>query len=285
MKNNFEEKVLLFECPDKPGLVAQVSNLIFQMEGNILRLDQHTTFEPQSQFFMRAHFYLAIKNKEKFSSELNLLAGKVNAHYKLYNPQVPVRMGILVSKIDHCLFDLLYRQSAKELNIEIPMIISNHSLLAPVAERYNIPFYHLPIKPETKPEQEEKILKLVSEKTDFLVLARYMQILSRDFISHYNKDIINIHHSFLPSFKGAYPYNQAYDRGVKVIGATAHFVTADLDEGPIIEQIVERISHRDNPETMKLKGKNLEKLALASAVHFYTERKIIRYGNRTIVFS
>jgi formyltetrahydrofolate deformylase len=277
--------VLLVHCPDRPGIVARISNLIFQCGGNVTQLDQHTTSVEEGQFFMRVRFDLAETNRAHFDREGAVIAREIGGTWQVFDMTVPQRMVILVSKFDHCLFDMLYRYSSGEFHVQIPLIISNHIDLKPVAEKYAIPFVHVPVTAQTKAESEARILELVRRSSDFLVLARYMQILMPQFIEQYPGEIINIHHSFLPSFKGAYPYERAYERGVKLIGATAHYVTADLDEGPIIEQMVTRVSHRDTAEDMRLKGKNLEKLALSSAVRCSLERRIIRYQNRTVVFT
>ena len=204
---------------------------------------------------------------------------------RVYAAEKRPAMGILVSRADHCLVELLYRHRAGELAADIPFIAGNHDTLAPVAASYGIPFYHIPITKETKPEAEARLLEIAAGRCDFLVLARYMQILSADFIERFGGDIINIHHSFLPSFMGADPYRQAWERGVKIIGATAHYVTEKLDEGPIIEQIVERVSHRDDVDSLRRKGKNLERQALYTAILAHTERRILRCRNKTIVFA
>jgi formyltetrahydrofolate deformylase len=277
--------VLLVHCPDQPGIVARITNLIFQCGGNVTQLDQHTTSPEEGQFFMRIRFDLAEANRTRFDRDGAAIAQAIGGTWQVFDMTAPQRMVILVSKFDHCLFDLLYRYSSAEFHVQIPMIISNHTDLKPIADKYEIPFVHIPVTPQTKQEAEARILDLVCGSSDFLVLARYMQILTPQFIESYPGEIINIHHSFLPSFKGAYPYERAYERGVKLIGATAHYVTADLDEGPIIEQMVTRVSHRDTVAEMRLKGKNLEKLALASAVRCVLERRIIRYQNRTVVFT
>jgi formyltetrahydrofolate deformylase len=277
--------VLLVHCPDQPGIVARITNLIFQCGGNVTQLDQHTTSADEAQFFMRVRFDLAEANRARFDRDGAAIAHAIGGTWQVFDMTAPQRMVILVSKFDHCLFDLLYRYSSGEFHVQIPMIISNHTDLKPVADKYEIPFVHVPVNAQTKQEAEARILDLVCGSADFLVLARYMQILTPQFLESYPGEIINIHHSFLPSFKGAYPYERAYQRGVKLIGATAHYVTADLDEGPIIEQMVTRVSHRDTADDMRLKGKNLEKLALASAVRCVLERRIIRDQNRTVVFT
>ena len=189
-----------------------------------------------------------------------------------------------MSKFDHCLLDLLYRVRIGEFRVHIPLVVSNHDTLREEVERHGISFHYLPFMKETRSEQEARMLELITPASDFLVMARYMQILSDEFLGRYNKDVINIHHSFLPSFKGANPYKQAYERGVKIIGATAHFASADMDEGPIIEQSVDRVSHSDTVEDLKRMGRTLEQIALSRAIHAYVEHRIIRYENRTIVF-
>jgi len=281
-----EKAVVLIQCPDQEGIIAQISGFVFARGGNIIQSDQYTTDSECGRFFMRIEFCFdtASVSPEQWEQEFSLLAGQLDAQWTIHYSRTIPAMGILVSQHDHCLFDLLYRWHSGELAVTIPCIISNHQNSRYLAERYGIPFYYLPVDAKNKAQQEERILGLLETTTDFTVLARYMQIMSDTFLTRYNKDVINIHHSFLPSFKGADPYRQAYDRGVKVIGATAHYVTASLDEGPIIEQAVERVTHRDNVESMKRKGKNLEKLALANAIRAHIEHRIIRYKNKTIVF-
>ena len=276
---------ILIQCPDQKGIIAKISNFIFKHDANIIQADQHSTDPENGRFFMRIEFYfddavLPVKNLNEDFSEL---AANLNASWKIQYKGIPLRMGILVSKYDHCLADILYRYQSGELNIEIPFVISNHNKVENLVNQYNIPFHHIPVNPDKK-EAEAKILELVSDNTDFLVLARYMQIITPHFIEAYNKEIINIHHSFLPSFKGANPYRQAYERGVKIIGATSHYITENLDEGPIIEQSVQEVSHKDDVEVLKRKGRNLEKITLANAIHAHIESRIIRYLNKTIVF-
>lgn len=278
--------VLLIQCPDRRGIVARVSEFIFRHDGNIINSDQHSTDPEGGRFFMRVEFHLneARVPRTLLEGEWHGVARELQAVWSMHYAEDVQRMGILVSRQDHCLFELLHRQRSGELAVEIPLVISNHADCRDLVQRYGIPFHHVPISPRTQEESEEVMLELANGTTDFLVLARYMRILSDDFIARYGKDIINIHHSFLPSFKGANPYQQAYDRGVKLIGATAHFVTGDLDEGPIIEQMVDRVYYKDTVEDLKRKGRNLEKLALANAIHARLEHRIIRDANRTIVF-
>lgn len=281
-----ETAVILIQCPDRRGIVAGLSNFVFRYEGNIIDSDQYTTDPEGGRFFMRLEFSFddAKLAKEPFEAEFAELAGSLEGTWAIHYGSTLMRMAVLCSKQDHCLLDVLHRQRTGELPVTIPMVVSNHADARELVEHYGIRFHHVPITKETKLDKELEILNLVRDETDFLVLARYMQILSEGFLAAYKKDIINIHHSFLPSFKGANPYKQAYDRGVKVIGGTAHFVTLELDEGPIIEQVVERVSHKDNIEDLKRKGKNLEKIALVNAIRAHIEHRVIRFENKTIVF-
>lgn len=281
-----ETAILLIRCPDKPGIVARITAFIYEFGGNIVQADQHSTDPEQGVFFMRVAFCFDTQQSRPagLEADFHTLGAELEADYSFHYASDAPRMGILVSRYDHCLMDILYRWRSGEFGLRIPVIISNHPDVQPLAARYEVPFFHIPVSRENKAEAEAEILDIVTGETDFLVLARYMQIISSDFIESYGKDIINIHHSFLPSFKGANPYRQAYERGVKIIGATAHYVTADLDEGPIIEQMVERVSHRDTVDDLKRKGRNLEKLALANALLMRMQSRIIRFQNRTIVF-
>ncbi|MFP4163096.1 MAG: formyltetrahydrofolate deformylase [Chitinispirillaceae bacterium] len=279
-----ETATLLIRCPDTKGIVAGISDFLFRHDANIIQSDQHSSDPENGTFFMRVEFLSDSQSRSALEAEFAVIASEIGAEWQIHYSNDVMNMGILVSRQDHCLFDLLYRWRSGELKVNIPFVISNHPDVGPLVEQFGVAFYHFPVG-ENKLQQEEKILQIAKDKSEFLVLARYMQIISPQFLSQYKGDIINIHHSFLPSFKGANPYRQAYNRGVKVIGATAHFVTEDLDEGPIIEQVVERVSHRDNEKSMKKKGKNLEKLALANAIGLYSEHRIIRFQNKTIVFS
>ncbi|MBD3390573.1 MAG: formyltetrahydrofolate deformylase [Chitinivibrionales bacterium] len=281
-----ESAVILIQCPDQRGIIARLSEFVFRYNGNIIQADQYTTDPQNGRFFMRLEFTFdpAKVPPDHLEREFDILAAGLGATWEIHYASTVMRMGILVSKLDHCLVDLLYLHRSGELRVDIPLVASNHDAVRPLVEQAGIPFHHIPVTPDTKPERESTLLELVRETTDFLVLARYMQILTAVFMEGYRGDIINIHHSFLPSFKGSDPYRRAYERGVKVIGATAHFVTVELDEGPIIEQVVERVSHRDNVDMLKRKGRNLEKLALANAIQAYVEHRIIRYENKTIVF-
>lgn len=274
--------VLLFQCPDQKGIVAQVSRFILAHGGNIITADQYSTDPYRGRFFMRVEFCTAHALKASLRDDFTKIARRFGAGWRIFDKADTLRMGIMVSGPDHCLVDLLYLWKIKELRVNIPCIISNCRDHEQIAGQQGIPFYFVPASRKNRKEPE--VLELVKGETDFLVLARYMLVLSKKFLSSYNKDIINIHHGFLPSFKGAHPYRQALEKGVKVIGATAHFANEHLDDGPIIAQAVEQVSHRDNLEALVRKGRNLEKSALASAVHSYIDYRIIKYGNKTIVF-
>ncbi len=287
MKLNDNTAVLLLHCPDKPGILAAVTEFINQHKGNILYLDQYVNRE-EKVFFMRIKWDLTDfqiprdKIQEYFQT---LLAVRYDMTFRLYFSHVKPRMAIFVSKMPHCLYDLLSRYAAGEWHVEIPLIISNHPDMEPVAKRFDIEYHYFPINKENKIEQEAKELELLKARgITFCVLARYMQIVSQDFIKHYPDRIINIHHSFLPAFMGAKPYHAAHERGVKIIGATSHYVTTDLDSGPIIEQDVTRISHIDTVSELIRKGRDLEKIVLSRAVEKHIERKTLTYKNRTVVF-
>lgn len=280
------QTVLLIQCPDKKGIVARVSDFVFRHDANIINSDQHSTDPEGGRFFMRLEFELneSLAPRAQFEGDWAAIADELDASWSIHYGSERMRMGILVSKLDHCLFDLLHRQRSGELPVEIPLVIGNHADCRDLVERYGIPFHHVPNTPATQADAEHRMLDLVRGTADFLVLARYMRVLSESFLSGYGRDIINIHHSFLPSFKGADPYRQAHERGVKIIGATAHFVTRDLDEGPIIEQMVERVYYEDTLDDLRRKGRNIEKLALANAIQAYVEHRIILDANRTVVF-
>ena len=285
LNNSTETAVLLVQCPDQRGIVARISDIIYRCDCNIIQSDQHTTDTENGTFFMRIEFRFdnATLSHTEFEVAFSPLALQLQAQWQICYLDKKLKMGILVSKQDHCLFDILYRWKSGELAIDIPFVISNHIEPQELVEQFGVEFIYIPADKENKDIHEENILNRANT-TDFLVLARYMQILSSSFLKKYGRDVINIHHSFLPSFKGANPYRQAYERGVKIIGATAHYVTGNLDEGPIIEQIVERVSHRDSVDTLVKKGRNLEKTALANALSAHIEHRIIRYQNKTVVF-
>ena len=279
---------LLLNCPDKPGILAEVTDFITVNKGNIIYLDQYVD-HVENIFFMRIEWELKdfLVPQEKIEDYFRTLYGqKYEMDFRLYFSDVKPRMAIFVSKMSHCLFDMLARYTAGEWNVEIPLIISNHPDLQHVAERFGIPFYLFPITKETKEEQERKEMELLAKhKITFIVLARYMQVISEQMINAYPNKIINIHHSFLPAFVGAKPYHAAFQRGVKIIGATSHYVTTELDAGPIIEQDVVRITHKDSIEDLVNKGKDLEKIVLSRAVQKHIERKILAYKNKTVIFS
>ena len=279
---------LLLHCPDKPGILAEVTDFITVNKGNIIYLDQYVD-HVENIFFMRIEWELKdfLVPQEKIEDYFRTLYGqKYEMDFRLYFSDVKPRMAIFVSKMSHCLFDLLARYTAGEWNVEIPLIISNHPDLQHVAERFGIPFHLFPITKETKEEQEKKEMELLAKhKVNFIVLARYMQVISEKMIDAYPNRIINIHHSFLPAFVGAKPYHAAFERGVKIIGATSHYVTTELDAGPIIEQDVVRITHKDTVQDLVNKGKDLEKIVLSRAVQKHIERKVLAYKNKTVIFN
>ena len=279
---------LLLHCPDKPGILAEVTDFITVNKGNIIYLDQYVD-HVENIFFMRIEWELKdfLVPQEKIEDYFaTLYAQKYEMNFRLYSSDTKPRMAIFVSKMSHCLFDLLARYTAGEWNVEIPLIISNHPDLQHVAERFGIPFHLFPITKETKEEQEKKEMELLAKhKMTFIVLARYMQVISEQMINAYPNRIINIHHSFLPAFVGAKPYHAAFERGVKIIGATSHYVTTELDAGPIIEQDVVRITHKDTVQDLVNKGKDLEKIVLSRAVQKHIERKVLAYKNKTVIFN
>lgn len=286
MNNGSSIATLILSCPNQKGLVAQISQFIFQHKGDIINLDEHVDKEEQ-MFFIRVEWDLkeSTVSTDQFEKEFELLAKKFSASWEIKYSCNKARIAIFVSKYDHCLQEILWRYSYNELNAEIALIISNHENLKYLADRHSIPFFYFPITKETKLEQEEKQLALLTEnKIDTIVLARYMQILSPKFVEKYPNGIINIHHSFLPAFIGADPYKRAYERGVKLIGATSHYVTEDLDEGPIIEQDVERITHKDSLKDLIRKGRDLERLVLARALNLHINNRVLKFGKKTIIF-
>lgn len=286
MSTSAQAAVLLISCPDQPGIVAAVTAFIAQHGGNILDLEQHSD-EASRSFLMRLEwdrraFALGLDDIPAAFAEI---AGRFHMTWEVRRCDVQSRIALFVTREPHCLVELLARQQAGEWNAVIPLVVSNREDLRDVAERFGVPFHHLPVDPADKPAQEAKALALLAEHhVDLVVLARYMQVLSGDFIRHFPSRVINIHHSFLPAFPGARPYHQAYARGVKVIGATSHYVTEELDAGPIIAQDVVRVSHRDAVEDLVRKGRDVEKLVLARAVAAHLEHRVLVCGNRTIVF-
>jgi formyltetrahydrofolate deformylase len=278
---------LLISCPEKPGIISKVTNFLSEHNANIVHFDQHTTDPQTGDFFMRIEFELVDfeSSFEKLEQDLHVLEKEYDIDWQLSSSSKRKRMAIFVSKMDHCLMELIWRWNSKEMDVDIPLVISNHNDLRGVVESYGIPYYHIPVTKETKEEAERRTIELLDGKADFIVLARYMQILSPKFISKYPSRIINIHHSFLPAFVGANPYVRAFNRGVKLIGATAHYVTNDLDEGPIIEQDVQRINHRYTADELKMAGRHVERRVLAEAVSWHVEDKVLVHGNKTIVFT
>ena len=288
MKNS---AILLISCPDRKGEVATIADFVYRHGGNILHADEHAD-EESGLFLMRVEFDpkdfdidLSQRDLVEFSKQFSPIAEAFQMKWRLAQSSHRPRMIIFVSKYDHCLVDLLYRQQSGELACDIPLIISNHSDNQRIADFYKIPYAIISVTKENKAEAESRIQPLIDEhKPDFMVLARYMQILSNDFVNRYPHRIINIHHSFLPAFVGARPYHQAFERGVKLIGATSHYVTEVLDDGPIIEQDVVRVSHRDTVEDLIRKGRDLEKVVLSRAVRWHVENRVLVYGNKTVVF-
>jgi formyltetrahydrofolate deformylase len=293
--------ILLISCPDRKGEVATIADFVYRHNGNILHADEHVD-EESGLFLMRvefdpkdfdidlsqcdsAQFNPSQPDLSDFSKQFSPIAQTFAMKWRLALSSHRPRMVILVSKYDHCLVDLLYRHQSGELHCDIPLIISNHPDNQPIADFYKIPYVTIPVTRENKAQAEARMQQLLDrDRPDFLVLARYMQILSNEFVNRYPQRIINIHHSFLPAFIGARPYHQAFERGVKLIGATSHYVTEELDDGPIIEQDVVRVSHRDSVEDLIRKGRDLEKIVLSRAVRLHVESRVLVYGNKTVVF-
>jgi len=276
--------VLLINCPDRKGLVAAVSSLLYRYGANIVHADQHQDHEA-GLFFMRVEWALEEFELSAFRTEFQTMASELQMQWHLRLMSEVPRIAVFVSQYLHCLADILYRQQAGELHCSIPLIVSNHRNGEPLAQFYGVEFHHVPVKPDGKQQAEAEQRRLLSANgIDLIVLARYMQILSPDFVEAYPARIINVHHSFLPAFMGARPYHAAFDRGVKLIGATSHYVTAALDDGPIIEQDVVRISHRDQVEDLLKKGRDMEKAVLSRALMWHLEHRILCYGNKTVVF-
>jgi formyltetrahydrofolate deformylase len=283
MKNS---AILLISCPDQKGEVATIADFVYRHNGNILHADEHAD-EESGLFLMRVEFDPKDFdiNLADFSKHFSPIAEKFQMTWRLAQSSHRQRMIIFVSKYDHCLVDLLYRHQSGELACDIPLIISNHADNQPLADFYKVPYAVVSVTKDNKAQAEDRIETLIAEhKPDFMVLARYMQILSNEFVNRYPQRIINIHHSFLPAFVGARPYHQAFERGVKLIGATSHYVTEVLDDGPIIEQDVVRVSHRDTVEDLIRKGRDLEKVVLSRAVRWHVENRVLLYGNKTVVF-
>lgn len=283
MKNS---AVLLINCPDQKGLTAGISDFIYRNNGNILHADEHRE-DDQNLFLMRVEWDLAgfAFDMKDFGEKFAPIAARFGMKWRVALSSYRPRVALFVSRYDHCLIDLLYRHRAGELACDIPLIVSNHPDVQPLADFYRVPLHVIPINKENKPEAERAQLGLLApQNIDLMVLARYMQVLSPEFIRHYPSRIINIHHSFLPAFTGGRPHHQAFQRGVKLIGATSHYVTEVLDDGPIIEQDVVRISHRDLVDDLIQKGRDLEKVVLSRAVRWHIENRVLLYGNKTVIF-
>lgn len=278
---------MLVSCPDQPGIVAAVSRFLFEHGANIVQSDQYTMDPEGGLFFIRTEFDLdrLEERREGLKADFEAVASSFRMQWSIARASRKKRLAIFVSKEDHCLLELLWRWQSGDLDAEIAMVVSNHNDMRELVEPLGIPYHHIPVTAATKEEAERQQLALLSGQVDVVILARYMQIISPKFIEHFPNRIINIHHSFLPAFVGGKPYAQAYNRGVKIIGATAHYVTEELDGGPIIEQDVQRVSHRDNVDDLKRIGRHIERTVLASAVSWHVEDRIIVHQNKTVVFN
>lgn len=278
---------MLVACPDQPGIVAAVSRFLFEHGANIVQSDQYTIDPQGGMFYIRIEFDLDNLDgrREQLKSEFAKVADRFSMDWSINRAGRKKRLAIFVSKEDHALLELLWQWQAGDLEAEIAMVISNHNDLRGLVESFGIAYHHIPVTADTKVEAERRQLELVMDQVDAVVLARYMQIISPKFIEHFANRIINIHHSFLPAFVGGKPYAQAHNRGVKIIGATAHYVTEELDGGPIIEQDVQRVSHRDNVDDLKRIGRHIERIVLARAVSWHVEDRVIVHGNKTVVFN
>ena len=277
---------MLISCPDRPGIVAAVSQFLYEQGANIVQSDQYSMDPDGGMFFMRLEFDLPDLEQRiaALQEDFTRVADRFQMRWSVYRAARRKRIAIFVSKEDHCLLELLWQWQAGDLDAEISLVIGNHPDMRELVESFGIPYHHIPVTPETKPEAERKQLELTKGKVDLIVLARYMQILTGRFIEEFPNRIINIHHSFLPAFVGSKPYQQAYDRGVKLIGATAHYVTEELDGGPIIEQDVQRVSHRESVSDLKRIGRHIERIVLARAVKWHIEDRILVHKNKTVVF-
>jgi len=277
---------MLISCPDKAGIVAAVSQFLYEQGANIVQSDQYTMDPEGGMFFMRIEFDLQELEKRlpSLQEDFTRVADRFSMRWSIFRAARRKRIAVFVSKEDHCLLELLWQWQAGDLDAEISMVISNHEDMRGIVESFGIPYHYVPVTPDTKAEAEQKQRELTAGKIDLIVLARYMQIVSPKFIEQYHNRIINIHHSFLPAFVGGKPYQQAYNRGVKLIGATAHYVTEELDGGPIIEQDIQRVSHRDNVNELKRIGRHIERIVLARAVKWHVEDRLLVYQNKTVVF-
>lgn len=286
-KGNEGRARMLISCPDRPGIVAAVSHFLYEHGANIVSSDQYTMDPEGGMFFIRFEFDLSDMDRELpvLVEDFARVADRFQMKWHTFRASRKKRLAIFVSKEDHCLMELLWQWRAGELDAEIAMVVSNHPDMRELVESFGITYHHIPVTAETKAEAERKQMEVVADKADIIVLARYMQIISPKFIEQFPNRIINIHHSFLPAFVGGKPYAQAYNRGVKIIGATGHYVTEELDGGPIIEQDVQRVTHRDNVEDLKRIGRTIERVVLARAVKWHIEDRVIVHGNKTVVFN
>jgi formyltetrahydrofolate deformylase len=275
---------LLVSCPDRPGIVSAVSRFLFDTGANIIRSAQYSTDPSDGTFFLRTEFWLPADAQDELAERFGLVADRFGMTWRIWDSSKRKRVAILVSKYDHCLVDLLYRWQRDELNGDVVLVASNHEDFRGVVEAAGLPFHHVPVEKGHKPEAEAKLMEILDGRCDVVVLARYMQILSGDFLARVGVPVINIHHSFLPAFAGAGPYEKAKERGVKLIGATAHYVTEELDAGPIIEQDVVRVSHADDVPSLVRQGAEVERAVLSRAVRWHCQDRVIRHGNTTVVF-
>jgi formyltetrahydrofolate deformylase len=276
---------LLISCPDRPGIVAAVSRFLYENGANIVRSDQYSTDPEGGTFFLRMEFALAPEKRDGLAERFGLkVAEPLDMTWRLWDSARPKRISVLVSRDDHCLLDLLWRWRRGQLEAEIVQVISNHPDLREDVQLFDVPYHHVPVEKDRKPEAEAELLRLLDGCCELVVLARYMQILSGEFLDRVGIPIINIHHSFLPAFAGANPYRRAKERGVKLVGATAHYVTEELDAGPIIEQDVMRVTHRDDVDALEQLGADVERLVLARAVQAHCQDRVLRYGATTVVF-
>jgi formyltetrahydrofolate deformylase len=276
---------LLISCPDGPGIIAAVSSFLFEAGANIVRSDQYSTDPEGGTFFLRMEFTLGPEARQGLDERFAAAVGeRLNMRWRFWDAAQRKRLAILVSREDHCLLDLLWRWQRGELEAEVELVASNHDYLRQPVEAFGLPYHHIPVTRDDKPAAEAKLLELLNGRCDLVVLARYMQILSGEFLDRLGVPLINIHHSFLPAFPGAQPYEQAKQHGVKLIGATAHYVTEELDDGPIIEQDVIRVTHGDDVVTLRRRGADIERVVLARAVEWHCEDRVIRHGATTVVF-
>jgi len=274
---------LVVSCLDQPGIIHAISGVLYDVDANIVKSDQYTSNPVGGTFFLRMEFTTATFDEEAFAAEFSEVAERFSMQWGVARKDVPKSVAIMVSKVDHCLLDLLWRIASGQLNATVTKVVSNHPDLARVVEPFGVPYYHIPVARETKLKAEHELLELLA-KDDLLVLARYMQILTGEFLDRFSRPVINVHHALLPAFAGAAPYERASKSGVKLIGATSHYVTEELDAGPIIEQDVARVSHRDTLATLKQRGADIERIVLSRAVRWHCDDLVLVHGNRTVVF-